>query len=116
MRRTLVQTTPLGRGGRHRVLSRRRDVRRTPMSMLVLRILPLLAVVVASILLFVTQPVVAGKPPARRLDADPARLRAHVEKLAVDFVPRDLDHVENLDRAADYLFSGLRRHDANAEL
>lgn len=34
---------------------------------------------------------------------DPARLEAHVRALAEDFVPRDENHPENLDRAAAYI-------------
>lgn len=39
---------------------------------------------------------------------DPARLEAHVRKLAETFVPRDEAHPENLDRAAGYVREELQ--------
>lgn len=51
-----------------------------------------------------TQPIiltsVAPEPSAL---VDPTRLRDHVEILSTDFVPRDWEHPENLDRAAEYI-------------
>lgn len=39
---------------------------------------------------------------------DPARLEAHVRTLAETFVPRDMPHPENLDRAAGYIREELQ--------
>jgi Zn-dependent M28 family amino/carboxypeptidase len=49
----------------------------------------------------------AVAPSCRAAQVDPARLRGHVEALAVDLSPRDLAHPENLDRAADYVAGAL---------
>lgn len=40
-------------------------------------------------------------PPG--LQIDPARLRHHVEKLSVEFVPRSFENVDNLNRVAAYI-------------
>jgi Zn-dependent M28 family amino/carboxypeptidase len=40
---------------------------------------------------------------------DPVRLEAHVRKLAVDLSPRDVGHLENLDRAAAYIADELKQ-------
>jgi len=86
------------------------------MTVLVFRLVVVaLGLAIAGIALFVTQPALRRKLPAPPLEADPAALRAHVHELAVTFVPRDLAHVANLDRAADYILEELRRHDASAE-
>ncbi len=55
----------------------------------------------------VTQPVLPGSPQRAEPAAEPARLRLHVETLSTTFVPRDWKHVENLDRAADYISEQL---------
>jgi hypothetical protein len=44
----------------------------------------------------------------------PARLAESVHRLSVDFVPRDWEHVENLDAAAEWI--GLRMSQAGAEV
>jgi hypothetical protein len=44
----------------------------------------------------------------------PARLAESVHRLSVDFVPRDWEHVENLDAAAEWI--GLRLSQAGAEV
>lgn len=51
---------------------------------------------------FVRQPM---RPAVRQVEkrAEAQRLRAHVEVLARDLVPRDAGHPENLDRAAAYI-------------
>lgn len=43
------------------------------------------------------------RSPRPQPTVDPARLEAHVRVLAEDFVPRDENHPENLDRAAAYI-------------
>ena len=51
----------------------------------------------------VTQPTFSVLPPRGLPSADPDRLRRHVEFLAIRVAPRDVDHPENLDKAAAYL-------------
>ena len=46
---------------------------------------------------------------------DPSRLRAHVETLGTQFVPRDFEHPENLDRVAAYVSAELRTAGAAVE-
>jgi hypothetical protein len=46
---------------------------------------------------------------------DPARLEAHVRKLAETFVPRDEAHPENLDRAAGYIRGELQEAGGRVE-
>jgi Zn-dependent M28 family amino/carboxypeptidase len=57
----------------------------------------------AGIVVAVTQPLLfvsrGENPPA----VAPARLAAHVHALSVNFSPRDFTHTENLDRAAAYI-------------
>jgi hypothetical protein len=43
------------------------------------------------------------RPAKNQALAEPARLRDHVDKLAVDFFPRSIFQPETLDRVADYL-------------
>lgn len=43
------------------------------------------------------------RSPRPHASVNPARLEAHVRALAEDFVPRDENHPENLDRAAAYI-------------
>lgn len=50
-------------------------------------------------------------PPA----VDPARLEAHVRALAVDFIPRDDEHPENLDQAAAYIRREMEQAGGRAE-
>jgi Peptidase family M28 len=73
----------------------------------ILRILALTADVLA--LLFglaamaVTQPTFGSLPAWDSPRADPDRLRRHIEFLTMGASPRDSDHPENLDKAADYI-------------
>ena len=56
---------------------------------------------------WLTQPLLSRAQPSSVRTVDPARLEAHVRKLAVDFSPRDITHLENLDRAAAYIAAEL---------
>ncbi len=65
----------------------------------------------------VSQPTRA-LPPAHAL-TDPAlaqRLRAHVDRLALDFAPRTHTHLTNLDLAADYIRAQLVASTPNVRL
>ncbi|MFZ5470642.1 MAG: M28 family peptidase [Myxococcota bacterium] len=73
------------------------------MALLVLAVFLALA---AGVAFHLTQPFVGaigGEAPA----ADPARLRAVVEKLSGELSPRDLQHHENLERVAEFLRAKL---------
>lgn len=74
------------------------------------RALRILAVTAAVLLLLfglaawaVTQPTFGSLPAWDGPHADPERLRRHVEFLTTEASPRDSDHPENLDKAADYI-------------
>lgn len=56
---------------------------------------------------WLTQPLLARAQPNAVRTVDPARLEAHVRKLAIDFSPRDINHLENLDLAAAYIAGEL---------
>jgi Zn-dependent M28 family amino/carboxypeptidase len=56
---------------------------------------------------WLTQPLLSRSQPNAVRTVDPARLEAHVRKLAVDFSPRDINHLENLDLAAAYIAAEL---------
>jgi len=52
---------------------------------------------------WVTQPLLSRAHPNSERTVDPARLEAHVRKLSIELGPRDVDHIENLDRVAAYI-------------
>ena len=52
---------------------------------------------------WVTQPLLTRATPSSERIVDPARLEADVRKLSVELTPRDEGHIENLDRAAEYI-------------
>lgn len=81
-----------------------------------LRIVLLLALLTMAFVGAVRQPVwsAAAAPPGR-LRADPARLERHVRFLAETLAPRDVQHPENLERAADYLAAELSAVGATVE-
>jgi len=54
---------------------------------------------------WVTQPLFTRATVNTERTVDPSRLRAHVHKLSVELVPRDENHLENLDRVAAYIKS-----------
>jgi Zn-dependent M28 family amino/carboxypeptidase len=56
---------------------------------------------------WLTQPLLSRPQPNSVRTVDPARLEAHVRKLAIEFSPRDVNHPENLDRAAAYIAGEL---------
>lgn len=67
-----------------------------------LRFTLLLATVLGVMALLTTQPSCTHYPPTEE-KLEPATLRAHVEKLSVDFAPRDYKRIWNLNKCADYI-------------
>lgn len=58
---------------------------------------------------WLTQPLLSrGQPNAVRT-VDPVRLEAHVRKLSLELSPRDINHLENLDRAGAYIAEELKQ-------
>jgi len=74
-----------------------------------------LAVLLGLAFLAIRQPVPGSVPFLGEERADAERLRRHVELLAVEAAPRDVDHPENLDRAADYIRQSLSETGARME-
>lgn len=66
-----------------------------------------LAVSIGGFRWFVRQPTFTDLPRRPEARASAERLRAHVEFLSVTASPRDVQHPENLDRAASYLASAF---------
>lgn len=56
---------------------------------------------------WLTQPLLSQPQASSTLTVDPARLEAHVRKLSIELAPRDVSHIENLDRAAAYIAAEL---------
>jgi Zn-dependent M28 family amino/carboxypeptidase len=56
---------------------------------------------------WLTQPLLSSPQPNGVRTVDPARLEAHVRKLSIELSPRDIGHLENLDRAAVYIAGEL---------
>lgn len=66
-----------------------------------------LAVLLGLAFLAIRQPAPGSVPFLGTERAEAKRLRRHVEFLTVEAAPRDVDHPENLDRAADYIRQSL---------
>lgn len=79
-----------------------------------LRILATVAIFLLGVWFVLAQPSCRRNPPSR-LHVDPDRLRAHVEKLAGNFRPRDFQHPDQLARCADYIASQFRQAGATVE-
>ena len=56
---------------------------------------------------WLTQPLLSRARPNPVRTVAPARLEAHVRKLSIELSPRDINHPENLDRAATYIAGEL---------
>ena len=52
---------------------------------------------------WITQPLLSRAARTSERTVDPARLEAHVRKLSIELTPRDVSHIDNLDRAAAYI-------------
>lgn len=77
--------------------------------------LAVLAVLFALAFLAVRQPAPGSVPFLGGERTDAERLRRHVEFLTIQAAPRDVDHPENLDRAADYIRESFARSGARVE-
>ena len=58
---------------------------------------------IAVLLLYLSQPVLAEHPQQGASIVDPARLQTHVRMLSETLAPRDYTHRENLERVAAYI-------------
>lgn len=58
---------------------------------------------------WLTQPLLSRAQPNSVRTVDPARLEAHVRKLSIEFSPRDISHLESLDRTAAYIAAELKQ-------
>lgn len=70
-------------------------------------ILLVIVLLLALVWFWLTQPLLSRPQPNNVRTVDPARLEAHVRKLSIEFAPRDIGHLENLDRAATYIAGEL---------
>ncbi|WP_309399683.1 M28 family peptidase [Cerasicoccus maritimus] len=68
----------------------------------VVRVGSAVALFILAVWFILSQPTFASQSPAT-VTADAAKLRAHVEKLAVEFHPRNYEQMDNLNRCADYI-------------
>lgn len=73
-----------------------------------LRILTAVAAILIGAWALLAQPSCRRNPPSA-IQIAPDRLRAHVEKLAGDFRPRDFHHPDQLARCADYMAEHFRQ-------
>lgn len=84
-----------------------------------LRLLIIFCAVVITILAtgvaLVTQPFISPEK-STVTQADAAQLRAHVNKLSVDFYPRDYQEPANLNRAAAYIEQQFRKNGATTSI
>jgi len=78
----------------------------------------ILLIIVAFLLVcwfWLTQPLLSRAQPNPIRTVDPARLEAHVRKLSIEFSPRDVTHVQNLDAAAAYIASEFKQTGATVQ-
>lgn len=78
-----------------------------------LGVLLILVLVLIASCFWLTQPLLSRVTPKPIRTVDPARLEAHVRKLSVELSPRDVTHIENLDRAAAYIAGELTQAGAS---
>ena len=77
--------------------------RRRRIIRLILLIVLIFLLLLIAFWFWVTQPLLSRANPNSERTVDPARLEAHVRKLSIELGPRDVDHIENLDRVAAYI-------------
>lgn len=78
------------------------------------RVLSTVAAVLVVVWLVVAQPTIRSNKRSA-FHADPGRLKAHVRMLSETCHPRNFEHLENLDRCAEYIAGELRRVGAVVE-
>ncbi len=72
---------------------------------------------VAGLYLLVTRPIIfAPKAINYDVEVSESRLQEHVVKLSTEFIPRDWENTENLDRTADYIESEFRKYSDEIEI
>lgn len=80
----------------------------------VIRIFITLALVITFIWLMIARPFVFNFDYVKAsIQADPKHLQLHTEKLSNEFIPRDWKHVDNLNKAADYIFKQFQLNNSN---
>ena len=62
---------------------------------------------------WLTQPLFLSVTPNPQRTVDPSRLETHVRKLSLELSPRDVGHIENLDRVAAYIKSEFEQTGAS---
>lgn len=70
-------------------------------------VLLILVLILIATWFWLTQPLLSSVQPNPVRTVDPARLEAHLHKLSIELSPRDVTHIENLDRAAAYISAEL---------
>jgi len=80
-----------------------------------LSVLGLVLVGLAILFVLTTQPSCTHCPPTQQSVA-PERLLAHVEKLSIDFAPRNYKRVWNLDKCAGYISDHFMKAGGNVEV
>lgn len=83
--------------------------------MILVAVVLALALAVVGLALYLTQPAAGAERFGPEVAPDPAALEASVRTLVGRFGPRDVDHPENLDRAAAWIAEGLRAPGATVE-
>lgn len=63
----------------------------------------IIIVLLIGVWFWMTQPLLSRATPNSARTVDPSRLEAHVRKLSIELGPRDVRHIENLDKVAAYI-------------
>ena len=63
----------------------------------------IIIVLLIGVWFWMTQPLLSRATPNSERTVDPSRLEAHVRKLSIELGPRDVRHIENLDKVAAYI-------------
>lgn len=88
----------------------------TLLKRLLLRLFVLLGALTAIAWLVLARPTIQFGPlEAPPFLASPETLKAHVQKLSQEFIPRDSQHPENLNRASDFIFEEFKRANQRVE-
>ena len=76
---------------------------RSRMIRIMLFVLLIFLLLLIALWFWLTQPLLTNPTPSSTRFVDPTRLEAHVRKLSIDLTPRDANHLENLDKVAEYI-------------